>query len=349
MVAKVYDVVLCGYYGFGNLGDELICRALIEMALKAGMSKSRLCVLSANPKETSEKFGVAAVDRWNLFEVFRALRQSRSLLLGGGGLFQDSTSLRSSLYYWGVVFLARMAGVRPWAFGQSVGPFRSKLAAKLARNALKHCSPRCVRDDNSAALLSSWGLEFFLAPDAVFALSFKETEKASDGDVLVFNVRPLPRQEGGVKLLVREAERFAKMQRYKLRAVCMAEEDLKELKASGVSPDCEVFLLKGASDVEPAFEGAAKAAGMRLHFCLLALMKGIPLVAFPYDPKVKSFALTWNIPIWERGERFDSLFSEARQAEGQKVAEAREALRKSFDSALKIALGDEEHWNVNRS
>jgi len=348
-VAKVYDVVLCGYYGFGNLGDELICRALIEMALKAGMSKCRLCVLSANPKETSEKFGVAAVDRWNLFEVFRALRQSRSLLLGGGGLFQDSTSLRSSIYYWGVVFLARMAGARPWAFGQSVGPFSSKLAAKLARNALKHCSPRYVRDDNSAALLSSWGLEFFLAPDAVFALSFKETEKASDGDVLVFNVRPLPQRVGRVKLLVREVERFAKMQGYKLRAVCMAEEDLKELKASGVSPDCEVFLLKKAGDVEPAFEGAAKAIGMRLHFCLLALLKGIPLIAFPYDPKVRSFALTWNIPLWGRGEGFDSLFLEARPAEGQKVAVAREVLQKSFDSALKIALGDEEHWNVNRS
>ncbi|MEN2995812.1 MAG: hypothetical protein ABC360_02195 [Acetomicrobium sp.] len=78
-------------------------------------------------------------------------------------------------------------------------------------------------------------------------------------------------------------------------------------------------------------------------------MKGIPLVAFPYDPKVRSFALTWNIPLWGRDERFDSLFLKTRPAEGQRIAEAREVLRKSFNSALKIALGDEEHWNVNRS
>ena len=195
MVAKAYDVVLSGYYGFGNLGDELICRALIDMAIKAGIDKSRLCVLSANPKETSEKFGVAAVDRWNLFEVFRALRQSRSLLLGGGGLFQDSTSLRSSLYYWGVVFLARMAGVRPWAFGQSVGPFRSKLAAKLARNALKHCSPRCVRTIIRQRSFHLGGLIFW--HPMPYCPFFQGNRKSFGRGRFSFQREALARQEGG--------------------------------------------------------------------------------------------------------------------------------------------------------
>ena len=38
-MARKYDLVICGYYGFDNLGDELICLALIEMALEAGLKK----------------------------------------------------------------------------------------------------------------------------------------------------------------------------------------------------------------------------------------------------------------------------------------------------------------------
>lgn len=84
-MARKYDLVICGYYGFDNLGDELICLALIEMALEAGLKKDRICVLSSDPRKTKSRFGVASVNRWNILEVLNALRQSRSFLLGGGG------------------------------------------------------------------------------------------------------------------------------------------------------------------------------------------------------------------------------------------------------------------------
>lgn len=51
-------------------------------------------------------------------------------------------------------------------------------------------------------------------------------------------------------------------------------------------------------------EGCRKAVGMRLHFCILSAMAGIPLLAVPYDPKVLGFAEILGVPTWNPGMPF---------------------------------------------
>ena len=347
-MARKYDLVICGYYGFDNLGDELICLALIEMALEAGLKKDRICVLSSDPRKTKSRFGVASVNRWNILEVLNALRQSRSFLLGGGGLFQDSTSLRSSLYYWGVVLLAQVAGAVPWAFGQSVGPLNSKAARMLARDALRRCRVRFVRDEASKKLLASLGLDSKIAPDPVFYLKFDKLDKEVFKKTLVFNVRPTRDDKGMSKLLVQNVELFAKMHEYDLRAICMSEEDLLELKRleSFVKFD-DVVVPKDLKDAILAFEGATAAVGMRLHFCILALMNQVPVIAVPYDPKVRSFASKWNIPLWEGEGDLDRKITGIRKAKPEEIATARKTLQEAFFLALRTTLGDEKFCSVS--
>lgn len=40
---------------------------------------------------------------------------------------------------------------------------------------------------------------------------------------------------------------------------------------------------------------------MRLHFCILTALAGLPLLAVPYDPKVSGLAETLGIPTWKPG------------------------------------------------
>ena len=338
-MARKYDLAICGYYGFGNLGDELICRALVEMAADAGIERGRICVLSSDPCLTSSRLGVEAVDRWKFFQVSKALRQSRSLLLGGGGLFQDSTSLRSCLYYWGVTLLGRLLGAVPWTFGQSVGPLRSKTARTFARHALKACRVRFVRDEASKDLLSSMGLDCDILPDPVFYLAPLTPRKSGVCDVLALNVRPINDGQGAAKLL-REAKAFGDANGYRTRAICMCEEDLLELKRLGEDCD-EAIVVKDIKDVICAFEDVRYAVGMRLHFCLLALLCKVSVVAVPYDPKVRSFALNWDIPLWEGSENLESLFLKARVARDDEINLAKKTLTKGFMFAIRKALGDE--------
>jgi len=58
-------------------------------------------------------------------------------------------------------------------------------------------------------------------------------------------------------------------------------------------PDAARIFLRGLQETA--------AAGMRLHFVMLAALADIPTVAVPYDPKVESFAAAQNIPLWRGG------------------------------------------------
>jgi len=305
-VSRRFRAVLCGYYGFGNLGDELLAAALVSAFDKSGVPVDELAILSPDPEKTFRETGIRAADRWNPAEVFSLLRQSETLLLGGGGLFQDTTSVRSCAYYWGAVRLAKVAGAVPWCCAQSVGPFRSAAGSLLAKNALGRCVSRTVRDERSRDLLASWGLEAEVVPDPVFALQGEERKTASHGKRLLVNVRPwkgdLPDRTAAA------ASRLAAEAGLALTAVALAREDLwlmEEQAARGIFTPEEIVLFEPGNWRERAadlFGDSAGAVSMRYHFALLCLISGIPLSLSAYDPKVESFGEEWGLPCWY-GER----------------------------------------------
>ncbi|MBQ3758775.1 MAG: polysaccharide pyruvyl transferase family protein, partial [Synergistaceae bacterium] len=88
-----YSAALLGYYGFGNLGDELLLEACINILNECGIERNRVVVLSNDPDRTAREFRVDAVNRWSLREIVRTFRKSERLIFGGGGIFQDSSSV----------------------------------------------------------------------------------------------------------------------------------------------------------------------------------------------------------------------------------------------------------------
>ena len=56
-------VLLSGYYGFDNAGDDAVLFAIVQ-ALREVMPDVDITVLSNQPEKTAEQFGVHAVDRW---------------------------------------------------------------------------------------------------------------------------------------------------------------------------------------------------------------------------------------------------------------------------------------------
>lgn len=100
--------LVAGYYGFGNLGDELILSALLK-ELKSVYPGSTTVVLSHRPAFTSQMHKTKAISRWNPFGVLWQMFRSDLFVLGGGGLLQDKTSFRSLFYYLSLVALARLS------------------------------------------------------------------------------------------------------------------------------------------------------------------------------------------------------------------------------------------------
>jgi polysaccharide pyruvyl transferase CsaB len=177
--ARRYRAALAGYYGFGNLGDELLAEASLAALSRCGVGRERVVLLSNDPEDSRRRFGVDAVDRWKPGEVWRALGRSETLLFGGGGLFQDSTSVRSCLYYWGLARLARLRGAKPWALGQSVGPLSTRAGRLLTRDALGLCRAVQTRDAPSRAICESLGIR--AEPGHDLALTFQPFKWDSQG------------------------------------------------------------------------------------------------------------------------------------------------------------------------
>ena len=54
------NIVISGYYGFGNAGDEAMLCAIID-AIRKEEADAHITVISGNPKETSKKHNINAV------------------------------------------------------------------------------------------------------------------------------------------------------------------------------------------------------------------------------------------------------------------------------------------------
>jgi len=146
------SVVISGYYGFGNLGDEAVLAGMVSTFQELA-PQVVLAVLSAAPQETETLHAVNAVPRSDLFAVLRAIRRCDLFISGGGGLLQDRTSQRSLLYYLGLLYVAQRCGCKTMVMGQGVGPLLRASSRWLAGRALSRTNAITVRDEQSALLL----------------------------------------------------------------------------------------------------------------------------------------------------------------------------------------------------
>src|SRR2546428_11431076 len=114
-------IVVSGYYGFGNGGDEAVLEAIVG-ALRARIPQAHVVVLSAAPDQTKSLHGVAGVSRTT--GALPAMAGADLFISGGGTLIQDWTSARSALYYLGLPGLATGQAPGPMVYAAGIGPVR---------------------------------------------------------------------------------------------------------------------------------------------------------------------------------------------------------------------------------
>jgi len=303
-------LLISGYYGFGNAGDEAILAGTLN-ALRRRLPECEPVVLSATPEATRRAYGVQAEQRWHWPSVWRAIGAADLVLQGGGGLIQDSTSRKSALYYLGILAAARLRRTPFMVFAQGIGPLRYRVTRALTGSLFRRAAAVTVRDENSAGLLVELGLSH--ESITVTADPAALVDPAPPEDVAAL----LPPRENGprVGLALRPAEGAASV----LEGALGAARRLRDERGAQVVP----LALHARDDADLAARAAqeldARAVGVgmelsperwvalvgsldfviakRLHACLFAAAQGVPFVALSYDPKVAAFASRANA-LW---------------------------------------------------
>ncbi len=105
-------ILICGYIGGKNAGDEAICHRLTGLLQRLG---HRPTLLSLDPGESARLHGAPAVGRRAaaLPHLMAAIARADLVILGGGTLLQTATSGRSALYYLSLAGLSALFGC-PW-------------------------------------------------------------------------------------------------------------------------------------------------------------------------------------------------------------------------------------------
>jgi polysaccharide pyruvyl transferase CsaB len=298
---KEITAVLCGYYGKGNGGDEALLASLLEI-LPANVKP---IVLSGNPQETRDRYGVEAGDRMNAFQVMSALQPSKALILGGGSLIQDATSMRNPIYYTGLMGLAQSLGLKTIALAQGIGPLQRPFSRWLARRALANCTAVSVRDTASAAILAEWKIPAAMAPDLVWGLTAKPVKGLWD--------LPAPRVAVALRshrLLTPErldclTRALADFQQATQTCILLvpfqADRDLAIAQAiqPHLNAPNQIVSLEDPRELKGLFQGVEMAIGMRYHSLIMAAAQECRCFALSYDPKVSQLMTELDIPGWE--------------------------------------------------
>ena len=294
-------VLLCGYYGEHNLGDDALLQVLLNQ-LPAGWEP---LVTARDQDLVRQRFGVSTTDRRSLGGVLRALGRCEVLVLGGGSLLQDSTSFKSLLYYAALIGAARLQGKPVGLWGQGLGPLRRRRSRLLVRALLPLATAISWRDPASAALAAGWGIGAPYGSDPVWALPTRPWH--GQGGPIVLCWRPVAHLQGPAWRPYLEAldQLAAEADRPVLWLPFHQEQDrglLAALYAEGLVPLRLMERSRELAVEDPAaalehFAGASLVVAMRLHGLILAALAGAPCAALSYDPKVAAAASAIGCPL----------------------------------------------------
>ncbi|MGI6066839.1 MAG: polysaccharide pyruvyl transferase CsaB [Bacillota bacterium] len=295
-------ILLLGYYGFNNIGDEAVLASIIQ-ALRNVSPEVEITVLSDNPERTEKQYGVSAINRWSKKGISEGIKECDLFISGGGSLLQDVTGSKSILYYLALIRLALWYQKPVMFYAQGIGPVKRSWARKLLARVVNRVDLITVRDEDSRDDLLAMGVQkppIYVTADPV--LGWESDDETTPGEVLCragaekkpavgvslrdweglklkeiaqvcdwlaergFQVVLLPFHFPGDIAICRDVAKLMKQEH------CLVKENL--------SP-AEMMNLVGKMHL---------IIGMRLHALIMAAARGVPFVGLSYDPKVERFS-----------------------------------------------------------
>ncbi len=185
-------ILIGGYYGAGNLGDEAILQCILK-DIRAQNNSTSFIVTSWNPEQTATQFNVEAIHWKDIAALLEASKRADMIILGGGGLLQDYWGIKPDTYlrrasmdittYASLPLLAKIMNIPCMIYAMGLGPLQSDLALEHTRLAFDRSLVATLRDQASLELLEKTGFiknaqqTIQVTADPVFTLTTSQEDE----------------------------------------------------------------------------------------------------------------------------------------------------------------------------
>lgn len=297
-----YKIVISGYYGFNNAGDEAMLTAILQ-ALRKTFINPDITVISGNPKFTADSLHVNAVPRFSISKIFSSIFRADLIISGGGSLLQDVTSWKSMIYYLSIIVLGVFFRKKVFLYSQGIGPVRYRIIRIILKHVLNHVDAITVRDKESKGFLERLGVHSKIYATADAVLSLVPANLSSGQQILKKN--RIHRKGKLVGIAIRNWEGtagwMADMRDYVKKIVSDGNtvvfipmqhpNDCNAARAIADSLD-GAYILSGEYSIEDLMSLIGNMdilIGMRLHALVFASLMHVPFLGISYDPKIDNF------------------------------------------------------------
>ena len=313
-------LLIAGYFGYGNTGDEAILSAMIG-DFRAAIPGVDIVVVSGNPEDTRANHRVEAVCVGDLLRIIEAASGSDLVILGGGGLFHDYWEFEPELIftsrhagmtlYGSVALLARSLQKPLMLYAVGVGPLNRVEGKKITRAIADLADAISVRDVGSKEILGHIGVdisEVIITADPAFRIKVEECPQlmkektVHPGPILGVSLRYWDFDGSSEDMEAQLGSAINEfLESHDGRAVFIPFQTGEEkiLNDLAVAERVKSFLVNSerAYILEGKYSPAELAGivgecdlmlSMRMHAIVFAVKSGVPVVGLVYDPKVAS-------------------------------------------------------------
>lgn len=309
-------IVLSGYYGFDNVGDDAILLSIIQ-GLKKWQHDIEITVLSNNPSATEQTYGLKAVNRWKMKEIHQLLKTADGLISGGGSLMQDQTGMKTIPYYAGVIQIAKWLKKPVFVYAQGMGPINHTLSKFIVRKTFNKVDQITIRDKASQTLLTEIGVrkEVKIVPDPVMGLNggdfhceWLEHESLTAESYISVSVRDWPSTIAYKEKIAHSLDQLVRQGEQIVFLPMHGEHDLKTSQEVAALMQEKSLIAPSDLSIEEKIAVIGQSQlliGMRLHSLIFSAIYATPFIAISYDPKIDAFADIVDQPVIGHVEKDD--------------------------------------------
>lgn len=265
-------VLLGGYFGFENIGDDAILLSEINFLKKENFIP---IILTKSGKKI---FNEESIDRYNFLKIIKLKNQFNSFILGGGGIFQDSTSFRSLIYYLSLINLMKFLNKKVILLNIGIGEIKREISKKLLLKTLKKCDLIIFRDEYSYNFFDDLSNKF-ISSDSSFYLNFQKKEKK---DLILVSLRYFKNLDlNKFKIFIDRLEEKISLN---FEFIVFSKEEIELAKYLNLN----YFHSQNPVETIEKISTSKFLIGTRYHSIIFSILTETPFIGLIYDIKVKN-------------------------------------------------------------